>query len=391
MDAPPPVQPPLPRLLLLCAGDPESERAFSGSARSLFQALEALGCVVGKANVLGITDPFKRGSLPLRLLRKLDRLSLEERYRWSAAAFRRNSRRAEAHARNAPPFDACLMYGTTYLPRLGVPTYCYFDATFAQVHQAGAWGVSQFSHRRTRWVHAFQREVYENCTGIFPRTEWAARSVISDFGIAPAKVTPAGAGPNHVVAPLPHAPYDNQTILFIGGEFARKGGPLLLEAFRIVRKSLPGARLRIVGAQLHIEEPGVEVLGRFSKDTPEGMEALLRCYSEAAVFCIMSHFEPFGIVVLEAANSRVPCVAPDRFAFPETIQDGVTGRLVPGYEPEPLAQLLVELLRQPETLRAMGEAGHSFVRDRWTWEAAAQRILVRIQRDLRQTGEAQDA
>lgn len=370
------------RLLVLCAGDPESARAFSGSARGLITALEKRGIVHHKANVLGLTDPFKRGNLPLRALRKLDRFGLEETYRWSALGFARNTRRAERIAREYPGFNACLMYGTTYCPQLHVPTYCYFDATVAQVRRAESWEFARFSDVKAQSLQDYQARVFDHCTGIFPRTEWAAGSVVEDYGVPRDKVAPAGAGPNHLAAPLPHGPYDQQTILFIGTEFERKGGPLIVEAFQKVRAQLPRARLVIVGCSPDIAAPGVEVVGRIAKDAPGGLEKLLRCYAEASVFCIMSHFEPFGIVVLEAQNSYVPCVVPEAFAFTETVRDGVTGRHVPAYEPGALAEVLMNLLRQPEQLARMGEAGHRFVRETWTWEAAAARIEARIAQDL---------
>lgn len=381
MGGPPEVSP--VRLLVLCAGDPDSERAFSGSAKNLIAALERRGCVVRKANVLGITDAFKKGPLPLRVLRRLDRWGLEERYRWSRAAFRRNSLRAEAIAASTPNFNACLMYGTNFLPRLPVPTYCYFDATFAQVRSAGAWGFGGFNARQAADIHAFQREVYMQCRGIFPRTQWAARSVVEDFGVDSAKVHPAGAGPNYFAEPLPHETYDNRTILYVGAEFERKGGPLLVAAFRLLRAKMPDARLVIVGCEPSLDEPGVEVVGKIRKNEPGGLQRLLQYYSQASVFCIMSHFEPFGIVILEAANSFVPCVAPRRFAFPETIQEGVTGRLVDEYDPRLLADIFEDLLGQPERLREMGRAAHEFVRSQWNWDVAADRILTKIARDLR--------
>jgi glycosyltransferase involved in cell wall biosynthesis len=370
------------RLLVLCAGDPESARAFSGSARGLITALEDRGIVHHKANVLGLTDPFKRGGLPLRVLRRLDRLGLEEAYRWSSVGFGRNTRRAERIAADHPGFNACLMYGTTYCPRLNVPTYCYFDATVAQVRAAGGWEFGGFSTAKAQAIQDYQAQVFDQCTGIFPRTAWAARSVVEDYGVPAQKVVAAGAGPNHIADPLPHGPYDTQTILFIGTEFERKGGPLIVDAFKRIREHLPNAWLVIVGCSPEVDVPGVEVVGRIAKDAPGGLEKLLRLYSEASVFCIMSHFEPFGIVVLEAQNSYVPCVVPEAFAFTETVRDGETGRHVPAYDAATLAGVLTEMLSDPARLAEMGAAGHTYVRKEWTWAAAAARIEARVMRDL---------
>jgi len=144
---------------------------------------------------------------------------------------------------------------------------------------------------------------------------------------------------------------------------------------------MPGARLRIIGCEPQIAEPGVEVVGRIRKDVPGGLDRLLRHYSEASVFCIMSSFEPFGIVVIEAQNCCVPCVLPARFAFPEMIVDGVTGRLVTQYDSEMLARALVGLLGNARLLEEMGRAGHAFVRRQYTWAGAAARMLERLRAD----------
>jgi glycosyltransferase involved in cell wall biosynthesis len=371
------------RLLVLCAGDPENERTFSGSARSLIEALERRGCIHHKANVLGWSDPFVRGSLPVRLLRKLDRRNWERKYRYSAHCLKGNSQRGRAIASAHPGFNACLMYGTNYHPRLDVPTYCYFDATAAQIAKAKSWSYATLTKTETRRIIGLQQEVFDHCAAIFPRTRYAGHSVEHDYGIAPEKVVPAGAGPNHYADPLPHGPYDNKNILFIGREFDRKGGPLILEAFRKTRETVPDATLTIIGCSPNIDEPGVRIVGPIKKDESGGLEALLTHYSRAALFCIMSTFEPFGIVIIEAQNSYVPCVVPARFAFTETVLDGATGRHVPDDDPETLAGIFTELLQSPDTLAAMGQAGHDFVRREWTWDKAAERIHCRIEQDLK--------
>ncbi|MBN2309118.1 MAG: glycosyltransferase family 4 protein [Candidatus Hydrogenedentes bacterium] len=370
------------RLLILSTGDPEAERPFSGSLRSLCSALERRGIVHHKANVNGYTDTFSAGPWFVRLLKKVDRFGLLDYYRWSSLACARNTRRARRAAREHPGFNACLMYGTTFDPRLDVPTYCYFDGTAAQAARVRGWELSHFSSRKVQQIIDYQRRVFERCTAIFPRTQWAAGSVLDDYAQPPEKVQVASAGPNYLAEPLPHGPYDTQTILYIGRDFERKGGPLILDAFRKVREQLADARLVIVGCSPPINEPGVEIVGPIVKDSAGGLERILELYSRASLFCIMSYYEPFGIVVIEAQNCYVPCVVPAQFAFTEMVVDGVTGRHVKEYDAGLLADTLLELLSDPARLEAMGRAAHAHVHANFTWDVAARRIHERIQRDL---------
>lgn len=370
------------RLLVLCAGDPDVPRTFSGSARNLIAALRAKGVVHHAENVLGWTDSFRPSEGLHALVRAVDRFHLEDYYNWSAFAEWRNTLRAHAAGAAHPGFDACLMYGTSFHPKLGVPTYCYFDATAAQVGEAHAWDFAYFTPRKISGIVRRQQAIFEMCTGIFPRSQWAAASVHEDFGVPWEKICVAGAGPNDLPEPLPHGPYDSKNILFVGTEFERKGGPLILAAFQRLRKTIPDATLTIVGCRPAIDAPGVEVAGHLSKHTPEGLRRMQEYYARASVFCIMSAFEPFGIAVLEASHSGVPCVAPRRFAFPETIRDGETGKLVETYGADELSGVLATLLSSPAQLESMGRAAQNYVWREWTWEAAANRIIRRITEDL---------
>lgn len=370
------------KLLILCAGDPTSETTFSGSARGLIQALERRGCVVHIANVLGYSNPFKHDNRLVQFLKKLDRFGWMAHYRHSSLCLARNTARAQKVVKNSPYFNACLMYGTRFRPAIRVPMYCYFDATVAQIAKSGGWTYGKRSFRGNRRSLDYQKGVFESCSGIFPRTKYAASSVYEDYDMPATKVTVVGAGSNHNRAPFPHGSYNNKNILFIGVQFERKGGPLILEAFRLVRKTIVDASLTIIGCDVEIDEPGVEVVGRIYKDTDDGLGRILEYYSKASLFCIMSTLEPFGIVVLEAQNSYVPCIVPKKFAFTETVIDGVTGIHLVDETPSELAKQMIKLLNNPAKLEKMGIAAHDFVKSNWTWDLVAERIEREILKDI---------
>ena len=361
---------------MLVAGDPTAPRPFSGSARSLVRALQARGALHSAHDVTGWwDDPWSPRRDPGHLLARL-------RTGWlgHAAGSRRASRLAAAHS----GWDACLLYGTTFFPSGAAPVYCYFDATVAQNARAGAWDTGWLPPRALQGQWERQRQVFAACAGLFPRSRWAGSTLAEDYDVPPEKVTVAGAGWNHEVEPPPHGPWDGQRALFLGRAFERKGGPELLAAFTRARAALPGARLTIVGCDPPAARglPGVEVLGPIDKDAPGGQARLLQLLARTSLFCLPSRYEPFGVAVLEAMLSGVPCLVPDRFAFPEMVEDGVAGRTYPAGDVAALARRLVELLGDPAGLARMGAAARADVLEHWSWDRAAERICARVARDL---------
>ena len=94
---------------------------------------------------------------------------------------------------------------------------------------------------------------------------------------------------------------------------------------------------------------------RFLGTTPRA--ELRRRYAGAAIFCLPSRQEGFGIVFLEAMASGLPVVAGRAAAVPEVVLDGETGVLVDPRDPDALAEALAGLLRDTSRRRALGEAG----------------------------------
>ena len=63
-------------------------------------------------------------------------------------------------------------------------------------------------------------------------SEYTRKSVIEDFHVHPDKVAAVYAGPNLTTLPSFEKNVSNKMILFVGGDFRRKGGIALLRAFK---------------------------------------------------------------------------------------------------------------------------------------------------------------
>ena len=101
------------------------------------------------------------------------------------------------------------------------------------------------------------------------------------------------------------------------------------------------------------------------------------------VVCVPTiHPEPKGIYVLEALARGVPVVLPAHGSFPELVESTGGGVLVPPGDAEALAQALAELLSDGARRAQLGQAGQAAVRDAFTEDVMAARMLECYRRSL---------
>jgi glycosyltransferase involved in cell wall biosynthesis len=152
----------------------------------------------------------------------------------------------------------------------------------------------------------------------------------------------------------PTPPPDGPSFLCIGRLIPIKGHVVLLRAFAAARAEVPELTLDVAGRGPL--EPALKALAR-----ELGIEGFVSPIADAidasAVVVVPSLGEGFGMVALEAMERARPVLAAEIGGLGELVVHGETGVLVPSGEAEPLAQALVELARDPERRRAMGEAG----------------------------------
>lgn len=177
---------------------------------------------------------------------------------------------------------------------------------------------------------------------------------------------------------------DDGPILFLAGLEPWKGINTLLDAFEMAAGDLGERRLVIAGdgsleasvrARVAASSVGgrIDVLGRVERDR---VPALL---GAAALYCLPSVREPFGISALEAMACGLPVVATDAGGVRHLVGQG-GGRLVPPGDAAALAGALRELAGSPELRRAMGARNRLLVRERYAWD----RVVVRLEAAYRE-------
>jgi glycosyltransferase involved in cell wall biosynthesis len=99
------------------------------------------------------------------------------------------------------------------------------------------------------------------------------------------------------------------------------------------------------------------------------------------VLCLPSLYEGMPLTVIEAAAMARPVVATAVDGTPEVVREGETGRLVPPADAPALARALLELLRDPDAARRMGQAGRALALERFDLDRQVE-ATARVYRSL---------
>jgi glycosyltransferase involved in cell wall biosynthesis len=372
------------RVAAVAPGDPFAVRTFSGISAGLLGAIRDRGALVGAV------DGFPRS------LRRIEQIASfrPDRTRWRqrfhggispVGPLVREGMSAVARRRVAPlvrEHDANAVLQLTGWYRPAVPDVVrasYHDGNLASYLARPDLDIAR-DGGSVRRLLAWERRLYEETDVIFTMSEWLRSTFIDQFGQAPEKVVAVGGGSDlpRIAEPLDRE-WDRPRFLFVGREFERKGGHELLRAWPAVRSARPEAELVIVGPKrIDVElPPGVALAGPIDRSTAAGEAAFVDAYRRATAFVLPSLYEPFGIVFLEAMTHGLPCVAADRCAMPEIVEDGVTGRIVEPTNSDALAAAVIDVA-DADTARRMGAAGERRMRERFTWAVVADRILAEL-------------
>jgi glycosyltransferase involved in cell wall biosynthesis len=253
----------------------------------------------------------------------------------------------------------------------GTPNFIYTDHTVLAALEYPDVDPSKLYSQN--WIE-LEKLIYHNAVMIFTRSHNISRSLVEQYSCPPTKVACVYAGSNVDLNHCEHAndDFSNQNILFVGIDWTRKGGPVLVDAFQRLLKVYPKATLTIVGAKPGLNLPGIEEVGLI----PTGQ--LERYYQKASIFCLPTREEPFGVVFVEALTQGLPIVSTNIGAIPDMVRDGNNGYLVPPGDVEKLCDALTKLLASPEKCREFGEQGRILAETRYNWKSVGAALRAQI-------------
>jgi len=307
-----------------------------------------------------------------------------KRYWQNVPAFRSRSKIASRYLQEAVGmadlgFQMNALFDARLKSSRSLPTVIYTDYTAYLSSLRPEAGRSPFTADQLKKWLELERQTYKKAAHIFTRAQFVRRSIVDFYNIPPERVTAVGGGVNFEEWPdvnLQSSQAD-PVVLFIGRDFYRKGGDILLEAFARAHRQHPSAKLIFLTRDPIPQSfplDGVEVLY-----TGWDRKKVNECFRRANIFVLPSRLETWGDVLLEAMAYGIASIGVNVEPMTEIVEDGRTGLLVEPDNAEALGDGLVKLFKDIELRKRLAEASRDFVQNNYSWDHVVHRMAPKIQ------------
>lgn len=257
-----------------------------------------------------------------------------------------------------------------------IPSVVSLDATPRQYDALGAF----YSHGQgPAWLEQakwrLNRDCFRAARHLVTWSAWAKEGLVAEYDV-PAdniSVIPPGVDSAAWRRPTPRARHAGPVkILFVGGNLERKGGLLLLAAFRALRPL--GVELHLVTRDAVPAEAGLFVYTDMEPNSPR----LVQLYHTCDIFCLPTFGDCLPVALAEAGAAGLPAVATRVAGIPEIVHDGVTGWLVPPGDVAALMEALHRLVIAADVRLEQGERAQALVARAFDARHNTLRLLERL-------------
>jgi glycosyltransferase involved in cell wall biosynthesis len=371
---------PQPRIILLSPHDPNDIGTWSGTAYSVYRALLQSGASVEivRANW---TDGLVR--YIVRLLRKAGvQLDCTRSVIYAYLA----SVEASVRLRFSRGHVIVAITAATYVFALKTarPVIFMSDATFASISCI----YSDFANM-PQWLREdadkIEHDALHRSNRVLFSSDWAKTSAIVDYGVAPAIISVIPLGPNISDDVIDRFKTTKSAdfrggvrLLFIGADWDRKGGPVVLDIKRLLDSRGIPCEIFIVG-NCPKDMPvvnGIHVLGRLDKSDETQLQELCRLYELAHFFVLPTSAEAYGIVFSEAQAFGCPSLTYAVGGTPTAVLDGITGFTLPlGAVAKDFADKICSLVRDPQQYEQMSAKCRARYETEANWSIWARAVI----------------
>jgi glycosyltransferase involved in cell wall biosynthesis len=197
---------------------------------------------------------------------------------------------------------------------------------------------------------------YNKSLHIVFSSEWAANTAVDFYGLRKDKVSVIPFGANIDIAPDQNIlKKDLNTpleLLFIGKEWERKGGDIVLDTFYLLNKNNIPANLTIIGTNPpnNFKNKNIHVYNFLNKNSKNDRIIFEKLLLKADIFFMPSREECYGIVFCESNAYGIPCLSSDTGGISTIIKNGINGYLLPENSPSIIyTEKIINIIKDKKT------------------------------------------
>lgn len=260
--------------------------------------------------------------------------------------------------------------------------YCYQDLSVDFLIRSGRLSkkgiLSPILNKSYKRKNKIALDFYKSCAGIFTMSEWLREDLIKNTRLPEDKVHAVGGGCNIDVTKIDYSKKQGNKFIFVGVNWKRKNGDLVVRAFEKLQKIYPALELYIVGPKSKPaipENKNIHFLGNLS------FEKLHEYYNLCDYFVMPSEFEAYGLVFAEALCFGLPCIGKNHYAMPEFIKNGENGYLINESSEMELLEKMKLLYENRRAISSNVQSKKDYYIQKYSWGTVADRILKVMKKD----------
>lgn len=373
------------RVAFLSLDDSAEPNLLSGGFYSMRNGFKQIGC-----EVIDIF-PVKPRTKARWLLKKVLQRLRGKFYHWDREPeFLRAVSRiaAERIKKSKPDLVIAVQSQTCAYLEVDVPIVLTHDQPFVELQDYFPFEKRPRTAEYVRQASEQEGRAFHAADLISFPSERACRTVETFYGVAPDKLrmvpwggnlprSPDRAEVNRMIEARRNGPIILTTI---GVHWKRKGGDLVVSAYKALKEMGADVRLNIIGMSppLAVDE-SVRVISFIDKSDAEQARGFEKILAETHFLVAPSRVEAFGHIFGEAAAFGVPSIASDVGGIPTSIKDGLNGRLLSlEASGEDYARVIYECHRSRQSYEAMAYASRLRFEQDLNWPAFCQRIVDEV-------------
>ncbi len=210
----------------------------------------------------------------------------------------------------------------------------------------------------------------------FTMSHWLAKWLVDDYKLPKEKVDFVGGGINIDVSKIDFSKKTGNKFLFVGKDFERKNGPLVVEAFKKILIKDKKYELYIAGPNsIDVDLDNIHFLGNLSFDD------LVPYFNMCDVFVMPSIFEAYGLVFPEALSFGLPCIGRDAFEMPYFIKNGENGYLLKNNSVDELSELMLKAITNHQMKKFVIEHASDYF-EQYSWDTTVKKIADIINENI---------